>query len=99
MIIVPFKGWNSSNIGNNLTNQNSIQEEIKSKLKPGNACYNSVQHLLSSSLLSKNLEIKMYRTVILPLVLCGCKTWSLTMKGECRLRVFEKRVLEENIWA
>jgi hypothetical protein len=47
-----------------LTNQNSIQEEIKSRLKSGNACYHSVQNLLSSSLLSKNLKIKIYRTII-----------------------------------
>ena len=57
-----------------LTNQNSIQEEIKSRLMSGNACYHLVQNLLSSSLLSKNLKIKIYRTIILPGVLCGCKT-------------------------
>jgi len=51
------------------TNQNYIQEEIKSRLKSGNASYYSVQNLLSSSLLSKNLKIKIYRTVILPVVL------------------------------
>ena len=56
-----------------LTNQNSIQEEIKSRLKSGKACY-SVQNLLSSSLLSKNLKIKIYRTIILPVVLYGCET-------------------------
>ena len=50
------------------TNQNSIQEEMKSRLKLGNACYHSVQNLLSSSLLSKNLKIKIYRTIILPVV-------------------------------
>ena len=42
---------------------------MKSRLKPGNACYHSVQNLLSSSLLSKNLKIKIYRTIILPFVL------------------------------
>ena len=46
-------------------NQNSIQEEIKSRLKSGNACFQSVQNLLSSSLLSKNVKIKIYRTIIL----------------------------------
>ena len=56
-------------LGTTLTNQNSIQKEIKSKLKLGNACYHSVQKLLSSSLLSKNLKIKIYRTIILPIVL------------------------------
>jgi len=59
MIIVPWKGLTSSNIlGTTLTNKNSIQEEIKSRLKLGNACYFLVQNLLSSSLLSKNLKIK-----------------------------------------
>jgi len=52
-----------------------------------------VQNLLSSSLLSKNLKIKIYRTIILPLVLYGCETWSLTLREERRLRVFENRVL------
>ena len=45
-----------------LNNQNSIQEEIKSRLKLGNACYYSVQNILSSSLLSKNLKNKIYRS-------------------------------------
>jgi len=75
------------------TNKNSIQEEIKSRLKLGNACYYSVQNLLSSSLISKNLKIKIYRTIILPVVLYGCETWSLTLREERRLRVFENRVL------
>jgi len=52
-----------------------------------------VQNLLSSRLLSKNLKIKIYRTIILPVVLYGCETWSLTLREERRLRVFETRVL------
>jgi hypothetical protein len=55
-----------------LSNRNSIQEEIKSRLKSGSACYHSVQDLLSSILLSKNTKIKIYRTIILPVVLYGC---------------------------
>jgi len=80
-------------LGTTLTNQNSIQEEIKSRLKLGHACYYSVQNLLSSSLLSKNLKTKIYRTILLPVVLCGCETGSLTLREERRLRVFEDRVL------
>jgi hypothetical protein len=76
-------------LGTTLTDQNSIQEEIKSRLKLGNACYNSVQNLLFSRLLSKNLKIKVYRTIILPVVLYGCEAWSLTLREERRLRVFE----------
>jgi hypothetical protein len=55
-------------LGTTLTDQHSIQEEIKSRLKLGNACYNSVQNLLSSSLLSKKLKIKIHRTIIFPVV-------------------------------
>jgi len=75
--------------------ENSIQEEIKCRLKSGNACYYSVQNLLSSRLLSKNLKIKIYRTIILPAVLYGCETWSLTLREESRLRMLENRVLGE----
>jgi len=66
---------------------------MKSRLKLGNACYHSVQNLLSSRLLSKKLKIKVYRNIILPMVLYGCETWSLTLREERRLRVFENRVL------
>ena len=55
-------------LGTNLTHQNSIPEEIKSRLRLGNAWYYSVQNILSSRLLCKNLKIKIYRTVILPVV-------------------------------
>jgi hypothetical protein len=65
-------------------NQNSMQEEIRSRLKKGNACCHSVQDPLSSSLLSNGLKI--YRTIILPVV-CGCETWSLTLREDRRLRV------------
>jgi hypothetical protein len=57
-----------------VTNQNSIQEQIKSILKSGNACYYSVQNLLSFRLLSKNIKIKIYRTIIMPVVVYGRNT-------------------------
>jgi hypothetical protein len=80
-------------LGATLTNQNSIHEEIKSRLKLGNACYHLVQDLLSSSLLSKNIKNKIYRTLILPVVFYRCETWSLILREEHRLRVFENSVL------
>jgi hypothetical protein len=80
-------------LGATLTNRNSIHEEIKSRLKSGNACYHLVQNLLSSRLLSKNTKIRVYRTVVLPVVLWRCETLSLTLREEQRLRVFENRVL------
>ena len=92
-IIVRLKGWKSSNVWEQRWHQNSIQEEIKSRLKLGNACYYSVLNLLSSSLLSKTLKIKIYRNIIVPVVLYGCETWSLILREERRLRVFENSVL------
>jgi hypothetical protein len=80
-------------LGTTLTDQNCIHEEIKSRLNSGNACYHSVQSLLSSRLLSRNVKVKIYKTIILPGVLYGCETWSLTLREEHRLRMFEQRVL------
>jgi hypothetical protein len=73
--------------------QNLIQEKIKRRMNSGNACYHSVQNLLSSRLLSKNVKIKIFKTIILPMVLYCFETCSLILKEEYRLRVFENRVL------
>ena len=70
----------------------TIQEEINSRLRSGNACYHSLKNLLFSSFLSKSIKIKIYRIIILP-VLYGCDTWSLTLWEEFRLRVLENRML------
>jgi hypothetical protein len=75
-----------------VTNQNLIQEEVKRRLNLGNACYHSVQNLLSARLLSKNLKIRIYKTIILPLVQYVCETWSLTSREKHRLRVFANKV-------
>jgi hypothetical protein len=74
-------------LGTTLTYQNDIHCEIRSRLNSGNACYHSVQNLLSSCLI--------YKTVILPVVMYGCKTWSFILRGKHRLRVFENRVLRK----
>jgi sorting nexin-29 len=80
-------------LGTPVTNQNSIQQEIRRRLNSGNACYHSVQTLLSSRLLSKSIKARICKTIILPAALYGCETWSLTLREEHRLRVFEYRVL------
>jgi hypothetical protein len=79
-------------LGTTLTNQNDIHDEVKSRLNSGNSCYYSVQNLFSR-LISKNLKIKIYGTVILPVVLYGCETWSLTLREEHRLKVCENTML------
>jgi hypothetical protein len=76
-----------------IINQNLIQEKIKRILNSGNACYHSLQKLLSSRLLSINIKIRIYKTIILPVVPYGYKPWSLELKEEHRLRMFQKRVL------
>jgi hypothetical protein len=73
-----------------VTNQNLIQEEIKRRLNSGNACYHSVQ---TTRLLSKNVTVRIHKTLIFPVVLYRRESWSLTLGEEHRLRVFEKRVL------
>jgi hypothetical protein len=67
----------STRVESTSINKNSIQEEIKRRLESGNDCYHSVQNLFSSILLSKNVKIKIYKTLILPVVLYECEIWSL----------------------
>jgi hypothetical protein len=66
-------------LGTTVTNQNLIQVEIKKRLNSGNPCYHSAQNLLSSRLLSKNVEIRIYKTIILPVALYGRETLSLRL--------------------
>jgi hypothetical protein len=73
-------------------NQNLIQEEIKGRLNSGNACCHSVRKLLSFHL-SKNIKIRIYKTIILPVVVYWCETLSLTLWEDHRLGVFKNRVL------
>jgi hypothetical protein len=80
-------------LGTTVTNQNLIQEEIKRRLNSGNVCYHWVQNLLSSRLLSENVKIRIYKTIILTEVLYGFESWYLTLREGHRLGVFENRVL------
>jgi len=68
------------NVGHNPKSSKLHSRKIKSRLKSGNACYYSVQNHLSSSLISKNIKNKIYRTIILPGVLHLYETWSLTLR-------------------
>jgi hypothetical protein len=80
-------------LGTTLTDQNCLHEVIISRLNSGYACYHLVQSLLSSPLLSRNIKVKIYKTIFLTFVLYGCETLSLALREEHRLRVFENRVL------
>jgi hypothetical protein len=83
-----FENVSFKYLGTTVTNQNFIHEEIKVKLNSGNTCYHSIQYLLSSRLLTKNVKIRICKAIILPVVLYGCETWSLTLREEHRLRAF-----------
>jgi hypothetical protein len=75
-----------------VTNQNCIHDEINSRLNLDNACYHAVQNLLYSQLLPRNVKIKIYKTIILPVVLYECENWSFT------LIVLVEESAEENVW-
>jgi hypothetical protein len=70
--------------GTTLTDQNCIPKEIESRLNSGYACYHLVQSLMSSRLLSRNLKVEIYKTIIMPVVLYGREIWSLTLRKEHR---------------
>jgi hypothetical protein len=80
-------------LGTIVTNQNCIREEIKGKLSSRNSCHHSFPNLFSSRVLSKDLKIKVYKTIILSVVLYGCETLSPILREKHKLRVFENRVL------
>jgi hypothetical protein len=80
-------------LGTTLTGQNCVREKIKSRLNSEKACYHSVESLLSSRLLSRNLKDKIHKTIIPPVILYGCEPWSLTLREEHRMRVFQNRML------
>ena len=84
-----------SYLGVTVTNTKDIREDMKCRINMGNACYYSLEKILSSYLLSKKLKVKTYKSIILPVVLCFCKTWSLTLREEHRLRVFKIEVVRK----
>jgi hypothetical protein len=92
-LVVPEGVINYPLFGNSSNKSNLIQEEINSRLNLGNGCYHSVEKLLTSRLLSKNIKIKICKDIILPVVLYRHGTWSLTLREEHSVRVFENRVL------
>jgi len=87
------KGNKFTYLGTYVTSKTEVAEKIKSRLVSGNACFYSVQKFLTSQLISRKLKMKIYRTVILPVLLYGCESWSTTLADEHKLRVFENKVL------
>jgi hypothetical protein len=79
--------------GTTVTNHNLIHDEIERRLNSGNACYHLLQNLLSFRLLPTNVKIRIYRTIILPVVLYGRETRSLALREQHTVRGFDNRVL------
>ena len=82
-------------LGVTVTNTNDVSEEIKRTINTANTCYYSLEKILSSRLLSKKFKVKTYKTIILPVVLYGFETLSLTLREKHRLWVFENKVLRK----
>ena len=78
-------------LGVTVTNTNDMREEINRRINMGNACYHSLEKNLSYRLLSKKLKVKTYKTIIFPVVLYGCETWSLSLRN-----AYIKGVREQN---
>ena len=76
-------------------NTDDIREQIIRRINMGNVYYYSLEKILSSRLLSRKLKVNTYKTIIIPVVLYGCETWSLAWRGKHRLRVFENKVLRK----
>jgi hypothetical protein len=80
-------------LGTTLTDQNYMHEEMKSRINSGNGCYHLVQSLLSSCLMSRNVNVIIHKIIILQVVFYACETWSIILSEKHRLRLFENRVL------
>jgi len=93
--VVIDKGNKFKYLGAYVTNKNEVTEEMKSRLVSGNAFFYSVKKLLTSRLISRKLKLKIYKTVILSIILYGCESWSTTLADEHTLRVFENKVLRK----
>jgi hypothetical protein len=76
-----------------LTQNNEIQEEIKARIHAGNKCYFGLNKLFKSRMLSKSLKIQLYRTLIRPVVMYGCETWTFHKIQQNTLLVFERKIL------
>ena len=93
-------------LGSIINVSNDIEEEIQIRTSQGNKCFYALRHLFKSSLLSRSTKFRLYRTMVRPIVMYGCETWTLTNRLENTLNVFERKMLrkicgpiqENNVW-
>jgi hypothetical protein len=82
-------------LGSFITNNNKISSEISHRINMGNTCYYGLRNILRSKLLKEDIKFKIYKTLIRPVVLYGCESWTLTTKEEERLKIFERKILRK----
>lgn len=80
-------------LGSVLNVTNDVEEEIKTRITQGNKSFYALKHLFKSSLVSRATKLRLYKTVVRPIAMYGCETWSLTSKQEQMLNCFERRIL------
>jgi hypothetical protein len=80
-------------LGSIVNVDNDIEEEVKTRLSQGNRCFYALKHLFRNTLVSRNTKLRLYKTLIRPIVMYACETWSLTQKQEAYFNCFERRVL------
>jgi len=84
-------------LGSAVNGNNSIEEEIKGRISPGNKAFYANQHLFKSKLLTKNSKLQMYKTLVRPVVTYACETWILKENIKTKLSVFERKVLKKSM--
>jgi len=85
-------------LGSNVNGNNSIEEEIKERISMGNKAYYANKDLFRSRLLTKYSKLRMYQTLVRPVVTYACETWLLKENIKMKLRVFERKIFKENFW-
>ena len=80
-------------LGSIVNVDNDIEEEVKMRLSLGNKCFYALKHLFRNTLVNRNTKLRLYKTLIPPIVMYACETWSLTQKQETYFNCFERRVL------
>jgi hypothetical protein len=78
-----------------ITRKNEIGEEIKMRIAAGNQCYYGLQHLFRSRMVSRIVKIKIYETILKPIVMFGCEAWSMAEKDKTRLNLWERKILRK----
>ena len=87
-----------SYLGSQMNQTNSISSEIEARILSGNRYYYAYGKLMKSKALNRSSKLKIYKSLIRPVVTYGCEAWRLTNRDEQHLRIYERRILRKNLW-